>query len=114
MAFSLACHVVREFVVYGIRPVILEDLRPEHIKQVSEQFSGFDYAIVSLYVCDQNVLQERMSNPKRDSGFRNLDASWHWNQTEESRELLPQEIRIDTTDLTIEETTKKVLSIISG
>ena len=114
MSFVLACHTAREFVAHGIKPVLLLDLRPEHIGQLAEQFAGVNYGIVTLFVSARQVLAERMAAPTRDSGFRDLEQSWAWNVSETSRALLPREVRLDTTGLTIDETVGRVLEIISG
>ena len=114
MAFELACHTAKIFVQNGIVPVTVADLRPEHIRQLSHFLGDWDYGIITLSVRDRTILQERITHPLRDSGFKDLDAAWAWNQAELSRELLPHEVRLDTSFLSPEETLDKSKELIKA
>jgi adenylate kinase family enzyme len=112
MAFELACHTARTFVQNRISPVFLVDLCPEHLPQLERQFGQHSYAIVSLTVSDRGILAGRMAHPARDSGFRDIEAAWAWNQSELGREPLPHEVRLDTTESSVSETTARISGIV--
>ena len=48
----------------------------------------------------------------RDSGFKDIEAAWKWNEANLSRALLPREVRVDTTDLSVMETVQRVIDIV--
>ena len=114
MAFDLACHTAKVFLSNGIRPIVLVDLSPVHVAQVAYQFAGIDYGIATLTVTDRALLERRMTDPTRDSGFNDIDRAWAWNRAELSRDLLPQETRIDTSDLDIQATRRAVINLMGN
>ena len=109
MSFRLACKVAREFVSNGIRPVQITDVLPRHLPMAGTELAGTEHGIVSLYVTEKDVLQGRMLDPTRDSGFSDLEESWRRNESERRRELYERETRIDTTSMTVTEAAERVM-----
>jgi len=114
MSFEILCHMIHRFADYGLKHTMALDLFPEHLTQIPSRLTGLDYLIISLGVKDKQVHRSRLLNPARDSGYRDLERAWAWNNSILSRELLPHEIVVDTTDDTVPETVERVRQIIES
>jgi broad-specificity NMP kinase len=111
MAFRLACYVSKEFVRNSIRPVLITDTLPRHLPLSFQELAGTGFKIVLLFVTGKDVLQQRMQDPTRDSGFSDLEVSWQRNVAEQERTPHANELRIDTTSLAVEQTASEVIRL---
>jgi chloramphenicol 3-O-phosphotransferase len=113
MSFEIMCHMVHRFVEYGFRNTLLVDLLAEHVEQVGRSLEGLDYLIVSLIVRDKEVHRSRVLEPTRDSGYRDVEKAWAWNNSILSRPPLPREVLLDTTHDTAAETMARIIRAVS-
>jgi len=81
---------------HGYKTVLVTDLLESRVQQIPAVFSDYRFVIVTL-VCSEEELTTRVLNPARDSGYRDVARTQKWNASVKARELLPHEIRLDTT-----------------
>jgi adenylate kinase family enzyme len=112
MAFENLIFIVRNYLKHGYKNVILNDLREDKIIALSQIFKDTNFVIISLIITDDEVLRKRVLG-KRDSGFKNAEASVEWNRKLRERETLPNEFKIDNTHNNPQETVRGILETIS-
>lgn len=109
MAFENLVFILKNYLKYGFQNVIITDLLEAQIQQIPEIFDSGSYLIFTLVVNDDALLKSRVLDETRDSGFRNYEEALAWNRRERERPLLPDEMRIDNTNLSPEKVVEKIL-----
>ncbi|MDQ2786821.1 MAG: AAA family ATPase [Chloroflexota bacterium] len=112
MSFENLTFIVRNYVHYGYKHVILNDLEDFRVQQIPDLFSDIDYIIFDLIVESDDELKRRVLDPTRDSGFRDHGASLAWNDELKRRSLRTNEHRIDNSDCDPAQTMKIILRAI--
>ncbi len=98
MSFENLAFIVRNYVHYGYKHIMVNDLQDFRVQQIPDLFSDIDYIILDLIVESDDALKQRVLDPTRDSGFRDYAASLAWNDRLKRRPLGRNEFRIDNTD----------------
>lgn len=93
MAWESLQFVVRNYVKYGYRDVVVTDLRDERVRQVPEVFGDLQYRIVTLALADDSELRRRVG--ARREGFVDVNAAVAWNAAVRARPALPREAKIE-------------------
>lgn len=112
MSFENLTFIVRNYVHYGYKHVILNDLEDFRVQQIPDLFSDIGYIILDLIVESDDELKRRVLDPTRDSGFRDHRASLAWNDRLKRRSLGKNEHRIDNSDRDPAQTMKIILRTI--
>ena len=97
MSFENAVFMVRNYLRYGYRPVILTDLEATRVEEIPVHFRHTDFRIFSLICDDDNELKRRVLLPERDSGYRDYASSILWNRGLIDRPTVRNEVKIDNT-----------------
>ena len=93
MAWENLQFIVRNYLKYGYRNVVVTDLREERVRQVAEVFGDLDYRIVTLVMADEAELRRRVG--ARVDGFVNVKAAVDWNAAVRARPRLQREAKIE-------------------
>ena len=101
IAFENLVLVVKNYVKHKFNNIIITDLQDERILGLHNQFENYNYALFTLTVKDDEILKSRILNEGRSSGYRDWEAGLEINKRILNRELLQNEIRIDTTNKSI-------------
>ena len=109
MSFENLVCILRNYIRYGYKNVILNDLRDFRVRQIPELFAEHDYLIASLIIESDDELATRIRN--RNSGFTNVEQALEWNRKIRKRPLLAGEYRIDNMRHTPQQTADIILEI---
>jgi broad-specificity NMP kinase len=93
MAWENLQFIVRNYLRYGYRNVVVTDLREERVRQVAEVFGDLEYRIVTLVIADVAELRRRVG--ARVEGFMNVEAAVDWNAAVRARPRLNREMKIE-------------------
>ena len=115
MSFENLIFILKNYYRYGYKNILINDLTDTKIQQLPNYLSHdeFKYLIITLIVNDDEILKERVLEPTRDSGFRNFKRAIEYNAVLKSRELYRNEVRLNNTKMTVNETVDRVLEIIN-
>lgn len=109
MSFENMLFILRNYAKNGYKNVIVSDFEDSRLKQLKNLFSNNTYLIFTLFLADDEELKRRVLNEMRDSGFRDFEKSVKWNSDVKERGSLPNEIKIDNTENTPEQTLQTIL-----
>ena len=112
MSFENLVYILKNYVRYGYKNVILNDLKDFRVRQIPELFARHNYLIATLVVASDEELAARIRN--RNSGFTNVERALTWNKEIQQRPLLAGEHRIDNTENTPNQTADIILRIAQG
>lgn len=112
MSFENLIYILKNYIRYGYRNVILNDLQDFRVRQIPELFAGHKYLIATLVVASDEELAARIRN--RTSGFTNVERAVVWNRELQQRPLLKGEHRIDNSDGEPKQTAEVILQIAQG
>lgn len=109
MSFENLVYILKNYIRYGYKNVILNDLKDFRVRQIPELFSEHHYLIATLIVESDDELAARIS--ARNSGFTNVERALVWNKEIRQRPLLTGEHRIDNTHREPQQTADIILQI---
>lgn len=109
MSFENLVYILKNYIAYGYKNVILNDLKDFRVRQIPELFAGHNYLIATLVVTSNDELARRIRN--RNSGFTNVEQAIAWNKAIQQRPLLANEHRIDNTYNNPEQAADRILRI---
>ncbi len=93
MSFENLVYILKNYIRYGYKNVILNDLKDSRVQQIPELFAEYNYLIASLVIESDDELAARIRN--RNSGFTNVERALEWNKEIQQRPLLAGEHRVD-------------------
>tara|TARA_Y100000310_G_scaffold339688_1_gene433168 strand:- start:19983 stop:20498 length:516 start_codon:yes stop_codon:yes gene_type:complete len=96
MSFENLTYILKNYVKYKYKHIIVNDLEDFRIKQLPKIFSKYKFIIISLVVKDDEELKNRILS-ERDSGFKDVKASLLWNKRLIKRRCIKNEMKIDNT-----------------
>lgn len=109
MSFENLVYILKNYIRYGYKNVILNDLEDFRVQQIPELFAEYRYLIATLISESDDELAERIRN--RNSGFTNVERAVAWNKEIQQRPLLKGEERVDNTLNTPQQTADIILQI---
>lgn len=109
LSFENLVYVIKNYVRHGCRNVIVTDLNDLRFREISRRFQRYNYLILTLVVDDEEILSRRVLDETRSSGYRDVNAALRHNRKIRTRGLLKNEVRVDNTHRTIEETVGAIL-----
>ncbi len=112
MAFENLLYILQNYARHGYQQVLINDLRDHRVQQLPTVLHGYDLRIITLVVTQDAVLADRVRNPQRDSGFRDVAAALAWNRAVLARPTVPNETKLDNTNLSPEETVAQILALL--
>lgn len=93
MSFENLIYILKNYVSYGYKNVILNDLKDFRVRQIPELFAAYNYLIATLVIESDDELAARIRT--RNSGFTNVERAVECNKEIQQRPLLAREYRID-------------------
>ena len=109
LAFENLHLVVKNYIKHGFRNIILSDFEDKRIVNLHDLYADTDYILFTLFVSDDELLKKRVLNESRSSEYRDYKEAIRINVRISKHELLPNEIKIDTTNISVEEVVDKIL-----
>ncbi len=109
MSFENLVYILKNYIRYGYKNVILNDLQDFRVQQIPELFAEHNYLIASLIIESDDELAARIRN--RNSGFTNVERALTWNRELQQRPLLAGEYRIDNMRNNPQQTVDTILQI---
>ena len=109
MSFENLVYILKNYIRYGYKNVILNDLKDFRVQQIPELFAEHNYLIASLVIESDDELAARIRN--RNSGFTNVERALTWNKEIQQRPLLAGEYRIDNMRNNPQQTVDIILQI---
>lgn len=111
MSFENLVFILKNYVKYGYKNIIVNDLQDFRIEQISKNFLRYNFVIISLVVNDEMELKKRILS-ERDSGFKNVKTALSWNQKIIERKNVKNEIKVDNTHENPRKTVNTILELI--
>ena len=109
LAFENLTLVVKNYVCHGFEKIIITDLRDHIIQTIPEVFAGYSYRLVTLWTDNDELLKSRVLEESRSSGYRNWQESLEIKRTILARGLMPNEVRFNSEELSVEQLVVRVL-----
>ncbi len=109
MSFENLTFILKNYIKYGYKNIIVNDLQDFRIEQIPKEFSKYNYVIISLIVKDDDELKNRVLG-ERDSGFRDVKTALSWNKRIIERKNFKHEFKVDNTH----RNPRKTVDTISG
>ncbi len=113
VAFENLVAMARNYCRHEFRPVLVSDLTEDRVEEIVDVLAGLDVRIVTLVLDDPALHKRRVLDETRDSGYRDWQAALAWNQRTLQRVLPPNEHRLNSTRLSVDETVDQILSHIA-
>lgn len=111
MSFGNLIYIIKNYLKNGYENIIINDLSEYMVNELWQIFSDTDLSIITLVVSDENELESRIST--RKDGFKDFTAARDWNKRLLQKTLLPNESKIDTSELDQTETFMEVIKGLS-
>ena len=108
LAFENLTLVVKNYVRHGFGNIIITDLRDHIVQQIPDEFTGYDYILVTLWMDDEEALKSRVLDESRSSGYRDWQAAVALNASIASRPLMEDEIRFNSARNSIDQLVVKI------
>ena len=109
IAFENLVLVAKNYAKHGYKNVIITDLNNDYINQIPAIFDGYNFAIYTLRLQDDNVLKSRVLDETRSSGYRDWEKAVQINQQLKSREQLKNEQFIDIDTQSVDQVVNQIL-----
>ena len=112
LSYRILLRTIAEYIAYGYKDILLNSSDIVSLMSHDAFFRSIDYKIITLTAADAE-LSRRVVHPERDSGWRNPKGSVARNKVIVDRPMLPNEVRIDTTDLSPDATALEIIAIMN-
>lgn len=108
MSFENLVLVAKNYAKHGFKNVIITDLNNDFIVQLPELFEGYDFAIYTLRILDDELLKSRVLDESRSSGYRDWEKAVKINNELKNREPLKNETFIDIATQSVEQVVEQI------
>lgn len=112
IAFENLVLVLKNYVKHGFGNIVVTDLDDKRILELHQYFKKYRYALFTLTVGNDGLLKSRILNQSRSSKYRDWKIGLNINKKIAKRLLLPKEVRIDTTKMSIQNVVKQILKYV--
>lgn len=112
LAFDNLVLVAKNYVKHGFDEIILTDLEDRFIPELAPRFQGYRYLLVTLWVADAELLKVRVLDESRSSDYRNWEAAVTLNREILGRDLLPNEVRLDSGSRSPDDLARDVIELV--
>ena len=109
MSFENLVYILKNYITYGYKNIIVTDLRDFRVEQVPVLFAGHSYLIATMIISSDDELALRIE--QRNDGWRDVPRAQAWNKEIQERPLLAGEHRIDNTHNEPERTLEVILQL---
>jgi broad-specificity NMP kinase len=112
MSYRILLRTIAEYIAHGYKDILLSSSDIGSLLSHRDFFRTIDYRIFTLTAAEEE-LSRRVVHPERDSGWRNAEGSVARNKAILGRPVLPNEVRIDTTNLSPDSAALEIISIMT-
>ena len=110
MSFENLVYILKNYIRYGYKNIIVTDLKDFRVQQIPELFAEHSYLIATMVIKNDDELALRIRN--RDDGWRDVPRALAWNREVQERPLLTGEHKIDNTHNEPKRTHDAILQIL--
>lgn len=110
IAFENLVLVTKNYVKHNFSNIIITDLEDKRITELHRHFKKEKYILITLIVNDDKILKSRIMDKTRTSKYRDYEAALKINKEVLTRPLLPKEVRIDTTKISLLKVVKEIMN----
>jgi len=114
MSFENLVFALRNYLKHGYSHILLTDLEDERVQQIPSLFKPQEFMIVTLVLSDEAEHKRRVLDPDRDSGYRDYQKAIAWNKAIMDRQPVTNEYRLDTTNLSSEAVSQRIIDLIAA
>lgn len=114
LSFENLVTVAKNYNNYGFKNVILTDFDDVRMLDIHNIFSNFNYAVITLFVDDDEIIKQRILNRTNGNKFKDWELSLRINSLIRKRDKLPNEYRILNTQNDEEIILKKIIDILNN
>jgi len=111
MSFENLIFILKNYIKYGYKNVIVEDVLKYQVEQIPKKFSRYNYIIISLIIKEDKELKNRVLG-ERDSGYKDFKTAIDCNKKIIERKNLKNEFKVDNTHRNPNKTVKDILKIL--
>jgi broad-specificity NMP kinase len=108
MSYENLLFILNNYLKHGYQNGIVDDLRDDRALRLYDDL-GSEIAILITLVASDETLAQRIINPTRDSGFKDLKKAQELNKQIKQRARLENEIFIETDNKTPEEVVVEIV-----
>ena len=94
MSFENLVHILKNYIRYGYKNIIVTDLQDFRVRQIPELFAEHSYLIATMVIRSDDELALRIRN--RNDGFRDVERALAWNNKYKSVHCLSANIKLTT------------------
>jgi shikimate kinase len=109
LSFENLTLVVKNYVRHGFENIIITDLCDHIVQTIPEVFAGYSYRLITLWMDNDELLKSRVLEESRSSGYRNWQESLEINRTILARDLMLNEVRFNSAQLSVDQLVAYVL-----
>lgn len=113
IAFENLVLVAKNYVKHGFSNIIITDLEDKRIIELHRHFKKQNYVLFTLTVNEDKILKSRVMNETRSSKYRDYKTALSINREILARPLLPKEVRIDTTKMSIPKVVSGIMKYVN-
>ena len=111
-SFENLALVLKNYRRRGFEGIVVTDLRDRIVHRIPRVFARTRWRLVTLTLADEALLKGRVLDETRSSGYRDWEEALALNRLCRTRPLLPREVRLDVTDLSIHAVTERVIALL--
>lgn len=109
IAFENLVLIAKNYVKHGFSNIIITDLEDARILELHKHFKDCNYTLFTLTVSDDELLKSRILHDDRSSKYRDWESALVINKKILSRQLLPKESRIDSTNKSVSAIVEEII-----
>ena len=110
LSFENLVLVAKNYAKHGFKNIIITDLNNDYIEKLPEIFNQYDYAIYTLRLEDESVLETRVMDETRSSGYRDWQKALEINRGLHNRQAFSGETFVDVGSRSVEAIVESVLT----
>ncbi|MDD4124744.1 MAG: hypothetical protein PHW77_03330 [Eubacteriales bacterium] len=114
MTFESLMLVVKNYNRHGFENVIISDLNDIRIFDIYGELKEKDFIIITLYSNDDGVIKERILNRDNGNSYKDWESAVKLNNAIKNRVKLPNEYRIRSDNIPVDEVIGKILDVINN
>lgn len=112
MSLENLVFLLKNYANHNYKNVIIGGFTEKNIERILDELKAYKSIVFTLYLTDDEVLNQRVLTESRDSGFRDFEQSIRFNKKLRDELHFLNEQKIDNTDKTPEETVNQIAEII--
>lgn len=113
MSIENLLFLLKNYKKHNYQNVIIGGFSEEDIEKILDACQEDKYIVITLFLTNDEILKQRVLTETRDSGYRDFETSIKFNKKLREELKFPNEVKIDNTSNTPEETVNQIMEILS-